>query len=185
MRAGLSNKVVGQAGEFAVCAELGKMGLIATPFAGNVPGFDVLAVDEFLNCVPIQVKTSRGTTWITGDMSNFVHIERNEKQIILGEPKETRYPDLIRVYVSLGKPGERNRYFVLTEVEFYKVAIASIKTWLGKHGGIRPKNPDSMHSAVEISILEPFENNWELVQSQLSKLHQSRATRQISGLLTE
>jgi len=34
---GLTNKLTGQIGEYLVCAKLGKLGLIATPFAGNVP----------------------------------------------------------------------------------------------------------------------------------------------------
>jgi len=41
MATGRNNKLTGQISEFLVCAELGKRGLIATPFAGNVPAFDV------------------------------------------------------------------------------------------------------------------------------------------------
>jgi hypothetical protein len=183
MRAGLSNKVVGQTGEFAVCAELGKRGMIACPFAGNVPGFDVLAVDEHLNCIPIQVKTSKGRTWITGDLLNYVTVERNGKQMILGQATKPHFPNLIRVYVSLGQPGERNRYFVLTESDFYKVAVDSFREWFEKHGGIRPRNPDSRHTAVDISILEPFEDKWDLVMSQLAALQKSIVADQ--GSLSE
>jgi len=56
MSKGLSNKLAGQIGEYLVCAELGRRGLIATPFSGNVPTFDVLATDEQCLTVPIQVK---------------------------------------------------------------------------------------------------------------------------------
>lgn len=66
MRSGRAKIVVGQVGEYAVSGVLGKCGLIATPFAGNIPGFDVLVVDDKLNCLPIQVKTSSGSQWITG-----------------------------------------------------------------------------------------------------------------------
>jgi hypothetical protein len=175
MRSGLSNKVVGQAGEFAVCAQLGKLGLIATPFAGNVPGFDVLAVDEHLNCVPIQVKTSRGRSWITGDLTNYCEVTRDGDRLILGELKPPRYPDLIRVYVSLGAVGLQDRFFVMSEQTFYEVALAGFKKWLDGHGGVRPKNPDSLHSAVDISSLEVFENNWHLVTDKLGALNAARA----------
>jgi hypothetical protein len=43
---GRSSKLTGQVGEFLVCAELGRRGILATPFAGNVPEFDVIAVGE-------------------------------------------------------------------------------------------------------------------------------------------
>lgn len=39
MSSGPSNKLVGQVGEFLVCAEPGRRELIANPFSGNVPGF--------------------------------------------------------------------------------------------------------------------------------------------------
>jgi hypothetical protein len=54
MSTGRLNKLAGQIGEYLVCAELGRRGLIATPFAGNVPTFDVLATDESCRTVPIQ-----------------------------------------------------------------------------------------------------------------------------------
>lgn len=175
MRSGLSKKVVGQAGEFAVCSQLGKLGLIATPFAGNVPGFDVLAVDEHLNCVPIQVKTSSGKTWITGDLSKYVDVSMAGNVIMLGEIKPPRYPDLIRVYVTLGKAGKPDRFFILTESDFYQSAVESFRKWLESHGGVRPKNPDSMHSAVGISILEPHEDRWSLITDRLASLQESRS----------
>ena len=42
MRKGLNTKLAGQVGEFLACAELGKRGLIATSFTGNVPEFDLI-----------------------------------------------------------------------------------------------------------------------------------------------
>jgi Holliday junction resolvase-like predicted endonuclease len=59
MSKGLSNKLAGQVGEFLVCAELGRRGLIATPFSGNVPEYDLIVADESLKTLPVQVKTSR------------------------------------------------------------------------------------------------------------------------------
>jgi len=54
MATGRSNKIVGQIGEFLACAELGRrLNLIATPFAGNVPGYDVIATDGDYHSEPI------------------------------------------------------------------------------------------------------------------------------------
>ena len=43
MATGLSTKLTGQIGEHLVTAELGRLGIIATPFSGNVPDIDILA----------------------------------------------------------------------------------------------------------------------------------------------
>ena len=61
--AGRRNKLTGQIGEFLVCAELGKRELIATPFSGNVPTFDLIVADEQCRCLPIQVKCSNSDNW--------------------------------------------------------------------------------------------------------------------------
>jgi len=169
MRSGRSNKCVGQAGEFLVCAELGKRGLIATLFAGNVPGFDVLVVDEKLRCLPVQVKTSSGTSFITGDIGKYVEIKYRDKRLVLGEPVATKYPDLIRVYVVLGRGGERDRFFVLTEKEFCDVLVANLREWIVRIDGVRPRNPRSTHSVISMSRLEPFEDRWELVFHRLAQ----------------
>lgn len=63
MATGLSNKLTGQIGEYMVCAELGRLGLIATSFTGNVPEYDLLVCDSGLKSLPIQVKTTRSATW--------------------------------------------------------------------------------------------------------------------------
>jgi hypothetical protein len=39
MATGRSNQLTGHIGEHLVAAELGRMGLFATPFAGNVPDY--------------------------------------------------------------------------------------------------------------------------------------------------
>jgi hypothetical protein len=102
MSSGRNNKLTGQIGEYLVCAELGKRDLIATPFAGNVPAFDVLAADEFCRTVPIQVKTSRGNNWPT-DARTWMSIQFDEKtkaQKNLGRVK-IKNPDLIYVFVAI------------------------------------------------------------------------------------
>ncbi|HEY5505683.1 MAG TPA: hypothetical protein VIK28_11045 [Sedimentisphaerales bacterium] len=43
MKSGYSNQVTRQIGEHLVVAELGRRGILATPFAGNVPDYDILA----------------------------------------------------------------------------------------------------------------------------------------------
>ncbi len=49
MATGHSNKLVGQTGECLVAAELGRRGLIATTFTGNVPRYDIIASSRRMN----------------------------------------------------------------------------------------------------------------------------------------
>lgn len=167
MATGFSNKVVGQTGEFAVCAQLGKLGLIATPFAGNVPHFDVIATNEQLRSMPIQVKASFGnTTWVLGDARDWLLVDlcpETLRQSISGL-KDIYHPDLITIYVWLSKEaGGVDRFFILRKSDVQTVVLKSYSEWLRKHDGLRPRKPDSFHVAISISDLLEFENNWKLI----------------------
>lgn len=63
-----------QIGEHIVAAELGRQGLLAAPFAGNVPDFDLLAANERGYAVPMQVKTINDPSW-QFDLSKHLDIE--------------------------------------------------------------------------------------------------------------
>jgi hypothetical protein len=175
MGTGHSNKVIGQAGEFAVCAQLGKLGLVATPFSGNVPHFDVLISDEHLHSLPVQVKATYGNdSWIVGDARDWMEIDfdsESGRQTIRG-PSRILHPDLITVYVWLSKSaGQLDRYFVLTKFDVQKILIEGYQQWLGKHNGIRPKKPDSYHIIIGLCELLPFENNWKIIRARLDLDH--------------
>ena len=43
MSTGIRNKLTGQIGEHLVSAILGTMGYYASPYSGNVPGFETMA----------------------------------------------------------------------------------------------------------------------------------------------
>jgi len=74
MATGLANKLTGQIGEYLAFAELGRRGLIATSFTGNVPEYDLLVCDSNLRTLPVQVKTTRGNTW-PSKADNWLHID--------------------------------------------------------------------------------------------------------------
>lgn len=170
---GRRNKTIGQSGEFAVCAQLGKMGLIATPFSGNVPEFDVIVTDENLTCIPLQVKATYGNnTWITGDAGQYSVVDKNENaqtQTVRG-PVSPSNPNLIMVYVYLSRrPGDPDRFFVLTKGEMWAIVHEAYDKWLRRHNGKRPRKWDSMHTAIGIADLTEFEDNWDLVRTRLAQ----------------
>jgi hypothetical protein len=170
MPKGRSNKLAGQIGEYLVCAELGRRGLIATPFSGNVPTFDVLATDELCRTVPIQVKTSRSNNW-PSDARSWMKIHLNIKtgvQEYLG-PVEIQYPDLIYVCVAIAAPGGRDRFFILTRADLQQACIGGYTRWMGERGWKRPRTPGSYDCRYPLSAIEEFENNWDLITERLGR----------------
>jgi len=176
---GRSNKLVGQVGEFLICAELGRRGLIATPFAGNVPRFDVIATDEDCNTVPIQVKTNNGTgSWqCSGD--KFLDIEYDAKttvQTVVGQ-RPLPDPDTIWALVWLGhRQNKDDRFFVMMHRDFQRLVHEHHVAYLRQHNGIRPKAPESRHVAISLQELKPCEDAWHLVADQLKKRRLGRET---------
>lgn len=170
MSRGRRNKLVGQVAEHLVVAELGRRGLIATGFAGNVPTFDVIAADEMCRTVPIQVKASSGDSW-PSDARTFLRLQyarKEKRQNYLG-PVELATPDLIYVYVALAdeKTQSKDRFFVLTMRDLQKVCIRCYEGWMEPKGWRRPRNPESYDNRFSIKDLVDFENRWSLVIERL------------------
>lgn len=170
MATGRNNKLVGQVGEFLVCAEIGRrLGLIATPFSGNVPLFDVVAVNDSGKSIPIQVKASNGHTF-PFDVEKWVEIEFDPKSQTQrhGSLRPLDMPELIHVLVMLSGKSElrRDRFFVCTRKELQIEIAAENKEFLQKHQGKRPKNWRSTRSGLSTKRLAQFENRWSLIQEQ-------------------
>ncbi len=143
MATGRENKLAGQIGEHLVCAELGRRGIIATPFSGNVPTFDILAADEFCRTVPIQVKASGAGKW-TSNAQRWMLLEFDPKlrrQNYSG-PTVLQNPSLVYIYVAIAPTETRNdRFFILTESDVQKVYVNHYTTWMEKQTGSVRKSP--------------------------------------------
>ncbi len=176
MRKGFSRKLVGQVGEFLVCAELGRRGLVATPIAGNVPDYDVIATDEWLTAVPVQVKTVLGGSW-QFDGGKLLEIDYDPgtgRQTVRGL-RDTTNKDLIYVFVCLGDGLEtRDRYFLCTKAQFLRVVLKHYKAYLQEKGGRRPRSPQSTHVGLRVEHLAEFEGRWELIGRRLDWLRSKR-----------
>jgi hypothetical protein len=164
------NLLTGRLAEHLVCAELSRMGLIATTFSHNVPDFDILATDEYCHPVPIQVKASNSNWW-RSSASKWMVIEKdetNKKQTIKGlKPLST--PNLIWVCVALKSKDQPNdRYFILKETDVQKILFESYTYDLEQVSGKRKKNWEAVDCWWEIEDMEKknYENNWELILSE-------------------
>ena len=164
MATGRATKLTGAIGEFLVAAELCRCDLLATPFAGNVPHYDIIASGQFGGHVAVQVKAINGLTW-QFDIRKFadVHLDGDALHQIVGQLQPEPFPGLMCVLVALKKTGQ-DRFFILEWKELQNILVPAYKAYLAKHNGIRPKVQDSFHAALAISDVEPFENKWRKIQ---------------------
>jgi hypothetical protein len=58
-----NTQITRQIGEHLVVAELGRHGIIATPFAGNMPFYDIVALTQTGRSIYIQVKAINSGDW--------------------------------------------------------------------------------------------------------------------------
>jgi hypothetical protein len=158
MATGRSNQITKQIGEYLVASELGRIGLVAATFSGNVPDYDIIATDSAFHSVPVQVKTTNGTSWQFGDMRRFVDVGLDRKKQVIGRPVALS-DSIVCVMLALFRYG-KDRFYVLSLKALQEVLIKHYRSDLEKRGGVRPKKFDSFHCAIGQEELAPFENAW-------------------------
>lgn len=174
MASGLGNKLTGQIGEFLVCAELGRqLDLMATPFAGNVPLFDLLVADEQCRSLPIQVKAARGLQWPTR-ADAWLHLEVVGRRQVDHGDRELDHPSLIYAYVAIAPRTDsptppRDRFFVLTQRDVQQIVAPAYRAYMESRSvpWQRPRNHASFDARLDAAQLEPYEHNWDLIRRQL------------------
>lgn len=169
MASGRDMQLTRQIGEHLVAAELGRRGYVATPFAGNVPMFDLLAANLDGRAVPIQIKTIKGPSW-QFQADNFLLIEIVDGVQVVRGKAVLENPDLLCIFVLLEKQGED---------QFYIFRLRNLQEHLSRSykGGRRPKNPKSLHCAIWPKDLKPYLNNWKLVDDTLGREQKSRTVK--------
>jgi hypothetical protein len=167
MATGQRTKLTSAVGEFLVAAELCRRGLLATPFAGNVPHYDIVASGQRGGHIAIQVKAIHRHAW-QFDIRKFldVQMDKNGKRQILGAPRQEPFPELMCVLVVLEKTGH-DRFFILEWKELRDILVRGYREYLSKHNFVRPKRTDSFHTILAISDVEPFENEWRKILSRV------------------
>lgn len=174
MANGRDNKLTGHIAEHLVCAELGRRGVLATPFSGNVPTFDLLAADENCRAVPIQVKATTSDNWRT-DASRWMdlRVDRKSQRQIYGGPTMLDTAEMIYVMVALrGRESGAvpDRFFVLTRRELQAAYVLSYTTFMERQKWLRPRSPKSFDCRVSIGDLSSYEDRWSLVLDQMSAI---------------
>ncbi len=161
--------LVKQVGEYLVCAELGRRGYIATSFTGNVPEFDILAIDKDNRLQSLQVKAIRQRGNWQFDGSRFLDISLvGAVQTIKGKVA-LHDPDLICVFVRVAEPDQgsgKDEFYIFRLKDLQDRLLQLYGDWLAAHDGKRPKKHDSMHVSVSPQDLAPYRDNWDLLSQQ-------------------
>ena len=162
MNKNFSTKLSHQIGENLAVAELGRRGIIATSFAGNVPEIDILAYKNGIS-IPIQVKSLKSGSLRT-KANYYLNIElKNQKQTIHGI-QEGINRDLIFIIVKIGERIGEDVFYVVEQGKIQDLIFEEHHNFLEKHDGIRPRNPSSFDSSVHLEKLEDYKNGWELIE---------------------
>lgn len=152
MAKGGRNQRVARAGEFFIVAELNKRGAHAVCFTGNMPKIDVIAChSDQSRTVYIQVKTKRsGRAWQT--------------TIREGRPAVTpQHEDAFWVFVDLGAVGSAPRYWVVPDGWIRHNIYQEHQAYLARHGGVRAKNPNSLHHSIDERRLLDWQDRWDIL----------------------
>jgi hypothetical protein len=162
MARNFKTQLAGQIGESLVVAELGRRGIVATAFAGNVPDIDILAYANNTT-VHLQVKAWRSGS-VHFDATRFIHIDfEGDLQIVRGLD-DALDGDLVYVFVKIGDGAGQDKYFILQQRKLQAIILQNYGAFLDKHNGVRPRNPQTTHCAVEMTPLAEFEDNWGLIE---------------------
>jgi hypothetical protein len=132
-----------------------------------MPEADLLATNEYLKTIPIQLKTIRtGSAQLKAD--DFLDIEFREiegrgpvYQHIRGRLGLSN-PRMPYVFLWLGNNGP-DEFFVCTTEEVQELVLRKYTDWLDKYHGIRPKNPKSTHCGVRKEELTRFRDRWDVI----------------------
>ena len=167
MATGRGNQLTKQIGEYLVACELARQGFIVATFSGNVPDFDIIATNKRGSSCPIQVKTTNTGTW-QFPIDRFAEVNLVGNRQIIGMPKPLTVPDLICVFVIAGEIYGQDRFYILEWSRVRDIVISHHAHWLDLHGGVRPKKPDSMHSAIKVDAIKEFKDKWSIITDKLS-----------------
>lgn len=141
----------GCAGEYLVCGELNKRGIIASLTIKNTKGIDILASNsDASKSVGIQVKTT-------------IHERVEYPQWILGEKADNYFSDtLFYIFVLLKGDKERPDFYIVPSNVVANHTKFSHKAWLkqsGKFGRVHNDSPMRKFSDKEKKYLE----KWDLL----------------------
>jgi hypothetical protein len=168
MGSGIKNKLTGQIGENLIAAKLGTLGYYASPYAGNVPGFDLTAVhSETLVSFPVQVKCSTAKTLVHSQIDRWIETHIDDSGIFsFGDLIQPEHPKMLWIMVNLPDGQiEKARYFLCHESTIQKLVVERFFAFIKRHNYRRPNGGRSKQAILTVRELLEFEDNWVVLES--------------------
>ena len=110
-----------QIGEHLVVAELGRHGIVATPFAGNMPDYDIVALTPSGQSVYVQVKAMNSGDWqLNADRFLIVKYDEEKNQQRNAGPRPAPVAPLFYVLVKVISPG-KDEFYVLAHSDMQQI----------------------------------------------------------------
>jgi len=155
----LSSQLTRQIGEHLVTVELVRRGIVATPFAGNVPDIDILAYASG-RTRHIQVKAINTGDWQL-DIRKFLDIDWADKgQMIRVRNQKLDREETICVFISLDKKPGEDEFYIFKQGWLQDHCAQSYKARKP------PRNVDSFHYALRKSDVQIHLDKWEIIESE-------------------
>lgn len=156
MATGRDIQLTRQIGEYLAAAELGRCGWIATTFTGSLPGFDILAINPDGRTLEVQVKAIRSNTWQL-NAGQFLKVEiRGGSQTVRGiQPLKSK--GRVCIFIRIKERG-KDEFFLFRWSELQQIIREDYRD------GPRPKNPETLHHALQPERIARFRDNWQLLQ---------------------
>jgi hypothetical protein len=100
------------------------------------------------------------------DIKDFAGLSFSGHEQVVGQPKIEPYEHLVFVFVAVKSYGS-DEFFVIDWIVLRDILIAAYGANLAKHGGVRPRNWETTHTAISRSDLATFKDRWETITDRL------------------
>lgn len=149
-RAKLNTQQVRDAGQYYVAAEISRQGGYAVVTPGNRQGIDILANDvAHKRFIGIQAKTKNHPgRWVASTRD--------------GRPPEEP-SDETTFWVMVDLNGTTPEYYVVPAWSLQNTIYTNFQDYLAKHGGQRPRNPDSTDWSIHVADVKQWKGRWDVL----------------------
>ena len=88
----------------------------------------------------------------------------------MGSKTSQKYSEnLIFVIVKIGGKYSEDEFYIVRQKIIQNIVLKNHSNALKKWKGIRPRNPDSLHSAYDLSDIDEYRDNWKLIVDELKR----------------
>ena len=163
MATGRQVQLTKQVGEYLVAAELSRRGLLTATFAGNVPDYDIVATGGRGQTALVQVKAIAGPSW-QFDIRTFVDVRCQAGAQTMGNRRPLQPTTSSACSFDSNRTERTASTCSAGRNSNACSSTATGATWSATAVG-DPSGPDSFHTALRETQIEPFLDNWPFFEA--------------------